>query len=133
MRSDLVKLVLQRPNARLAVDEFKVAPFVIVQPGLIDDTRADGFVNAAGYLERHPGIVEPLGPRILIECPEHLSRFADRPADSIEQYGLSIGKVMQNESNRPLSRCVTPRELCVAQIEVLQRSLTASSRATISM
>ena len=41
MGSDLVELGLERSNACFTMDEFKVAPSVVVQPSLIDDARTD--------------------------------------------------------------------------------------------
>src|ERR1051326_2046426 len=119
--SDLVELGLQRSNARLTVDELAVAICVVVQTSLVNDAIADAVVDPPGNIERHPCIVEALCPRVLVERPEHLSRFADDTADAIEQNGLGVGKVMQDEPDRPFAWSIGSGELLIVQIKAPQR------------
>jgi len=96
---------------------------------LIDDAGPYRCVDLLGQTERHPGIIEALGPRILIEGPEHLPRFTDDPADPVEENRLGIGKVMQNEADWPLARSVSPGELFFGHLKVRQRSISGCFEA----
>jgi len=66
VRRRLVELIPQRAHAVDTMDKLQVATALIVHAGIIDDGVAHGFVDPPGDVKRHPRVVEPLGPRILV-------------------------------------------------------------------
>ena len=85
---------------------------------------AGRLVYVPRQFQRQLRVIKLFRPRILIEGPDHRPAFADDSADAVEQDRLGIGKVMENEPDRPLARSVTPSELVVAQLKVCQRVIS---------
>src|SRR4051812_34220475 len=98
---DLVELLAKGSNPRVAVHELAVSVPLVVPSRRIDDACTDSQVDVAGDLQGSTLIFQPLGPGILIKCPEHLPWLADYPTDAVVQHGFGVAKVMEDPANTP--------------------------------
>src|SRR5919107_4364627 len=113
MGSDLIKLVSQGPHPGHAVHELKVAFLFVVYAGVVYNCVANRCVHTLRDIQRYLRIVQAPGPGILIKYPQHLARLAEDPANPVEKNGFAIGEVVEDESDRPLSRRVRPYEIAL--------------------
>jgi hypothetical protein len=111
----------QCPHAGHTVHELEIAFPFVVYAGVVDDGVAYRFVDPPREVERHLRIVEALGPGILIEYPQYLTRFAQNSADAIEENRLAVGEVVEDESDGPLAWLVGTHEIALVEREVFQR------------
>jgi len=96
VNGDFIEFLPQRAHAVHAMHELEMAAALIVHADIIDDGVAHRFVDAPGDIQRHPRIVEPASPCILIHHPEHRTRLTEHSMDAIEKDGLAIGEVVQD-------------------------------------
>src|SRR5215213_7301396 len=111
VRCHLVELLLERSHAGDAVDELQVSLLLVVPPRVVDDGIANRVIDPPRKVEWHLVVIQAAGPGILIVNPEHLTRFAEDPADTIEQDGFAIGEVVQDVSDRPFARGVAALQI----------------------
>jgi len=114
MRSHLVELLFQRPKTGEAVDELDVAVRRVVGARIVDDHVATGLEQARAEFQRHSIVLETPGPEILVHEPEDRMRLAQRPLNPLDERGLAVGQVDQNEAHRPLSRPIRSRKVVFA-------------------
>jgi hypothetical protein len=125
MSGGLVEFIPQRAYAVDTVHELEVAAPLIVHTGIVDDCVANRFEYLPGDVERHPRIVEPLRPRILIHHPNDRTRLTEHSTDAIEENGLAIREVVKDITDRPLARPVGSREVARLEREALQRLVSS--------
>ena len=121
MRGNLLEFVFQSPDPRHAVHELEVPLLFVVQAGIIDNCAANRLVYPPGDVERHLRIIKALGPGILIEDPENLTRLAENPANAVEENRLAISEMVEYEPDGPLARRVRTSEVALVEREVFQR------------
>src|SRR5258708_23973637 len=80
---DLVEFSFECSGSGFAMDEFQMSTFLVMHPRLINDPGTNSFVDAAREIERRLRIVEPFGPRSLIECPQYLFWLTDDATNSV--------------------------------------------------
>src|SRR5215217_538252 len=102
VRSDLVEFVLQRPHPRDTVHELEMTFLFVVHAGVVDDGAPNRLVYPPRDLEGDLGIVEPLGPGVLVVDPQYLTWFAQHSADSIEEHRLAVSEMEEDKSDGPL-------------------------------
>src|SRR5271169_5537950 len=90
----------------------------------MDNAGADSLEDPPRHIERYSRIVQPRGPRILVEGPHHASGLADHAPDPVVQHCFGVGQVVQKKPHGPLPRRVTPGQLVVIQVKVRQRAVT---------
>jgi hypothetical protein len=121
---DFVEFLLQSPDAGFAVDELEMAMLFIVKAGVMNDCATGGLVYVSREFQRQLRIIKLFRPRILIESPYDGSAFAKDSADAVEQDRLGIGKVMEDEPDRPLVRRVAARQLRLTELKEPQRFIS---------
>jgi hypothetical protein len=103
------------------MDELQVSTSWVVDSRDVDDRAPDRLVDAPREVKRQMGVVQALGPGVLIADPHHRPALAKHASNAIVLDRLAIREVVQNEPHGPFARRIGPRQVILAEVEVFQR------------
>src|SRR5215204_2781413 len=110
-----LEFVAQRQLTERRMNEGEVPAGLVVRPGIMNDTIADGFEHRARQAERKLCVIQGIGPSVLIERRKNLPGLTEDASDSIVLDRLRVGEMVEQKAHGPLAWSIGTFELTVAE------------------